>query len=42
MKPHIFYRKGWWRVSKCQTRVISEIRLWNMAHQFISRLNSNR
>lgn len=42
MKPHIFYKNGWWRVTRCESRAIAEIRLWNMAHQFVTRLHCKR
>ncbi len=37
--PHIYYKDGYWRVTKVHSSRMHVIRLYNLAHQYIARLN---
>lgn len=37
--PHIYFKNGWWRVTRCNSRRISVIQLFNKAHNHVARLN---
>lgn len=38
-KPHIVFRKGFWRVSKIQKPYRQKLHLYNKAHNFVYNLN---
>lgn len=45
MKPQIFFSRGWWRItpvpaSTWPEKKVDAYRLWNLAHQFVSRINN--
>jgi hypothetical protein len=43
MKPRIFFRDGYWRVSPCPHRAYSDDwPKWHSAHKFVIKLNEGR
>jgi hypothetical protein len=42
MKPRIFFRDGWWRVSKIPKPFWKHRVLWDAAHRYTAQLNQTR
>lgn len=47
MKPHIFYKNGWWRVTPVPHhrtlpvgKRVEMMHCWNKAHDFVSKKNT--
>jgi hypothetical protein len=42
MKPRVYFKDGWWRVSKMPKPYHRNMKLWGEVHRYAGKLNEER